>query len=84
MANSADGISIPSSYTAYLAPLSSSKLWNDVCNPSRERKHAETPYVVMFQAVNILSEDALCGSRVQEAWEFVHPRHEVLLDGQGQ
>ncbi|KAF8322644.1 PRMT5-domain-containing protein [Clavulina sp. PMI_390] len=72
-----DGISIPSSYSAFLAPLSSSKLWNEACN-SKDRKSAETPYVVMFQAVNILSGSdggisGSCGSRIQECWEFVHP-----------
>jgi len=85
----ADGISIPSSYTAHLAPLSSAKLWNNVCNQAQERKLAETPYVVMFQAVNILSSNGggisgECGERVQEAWEFVHPRSNVVLDAQGE
>ncbi|EFI27922.1 shk1 kinase-binding protein 1 [Coprinopsis cinerea okayama7 len=49
-----DGISIPSSYTAHLAPLSSSKLYNEARSGNSE-KSLETPYVVMFQAVNILS-----------------------------
>jgi protein arginine N-methyltransferase 5 len=60
----ADGISIPSSYTAYLSPLSSSKLYNEVTSRSStpaasastgSTSAAETPYVVMFQAVNTLS-----------------------------
>ncbi|KAF8899935.1 shk1 kinase-binding protein 1 [Gymnopilus junonius] len=49
-----NGISIPSSYTAHLAPLSSSKLYNEARSTKTE-KGLETPYVVMFQAVNILS-----------------------------
>ncbi|KAF8071731.1 shk1 kinase-binding protein 1 [Lyophyllum atratum] len=49
-----EGISIPSSYTAHLAPLSSSKLFNEA-RASKDPKSLETPYVVMFQAVNILS-----------------------------
>lgn len=38
----------------------------------------------MFQAVNILSGPAAhCGPRVQKAWEFEHPRKDVVLDAQG-
>jgi protein arginine N-methyltransferase 5 len=87
-APAADGISIPSSYTAHLSPLSSSKLFNEVTGPTREAKQAETPYVVMFQAVNILSGDApaengRCGPKVQECWAFEHPRRDLVLDGRG-
>ncbi|TEB34666.1 shk1 kinase-binding protein 1 [Coprinellus micaceus] len=49
-----NGISIPSSYTAHLAPLSSSKLYNEA-RSSKNDKSLETPYVVMFQNVNVLS-----------------------------
>lgn len=83
----ADGISIPASYTAYLAPLSSSKLYNET-RESKQEKAIETPYVVMFQAVNILSGDGggirgVCGPRVQECWEFEHPRRDAVLNEQG-
>ncbi len=83
----ADGISIPASYTAYLAPLSSSKLYNET-RESKQAKAVETPYVVMFQAVNILSGDGggirgVCGPRVQECWEFEHPRRDAVLNEQG-
>lgn len=42
----------------------------------------------MFQAVNLLSGDGgglslECGARIQECWEFVHPRPDVLLDSHG-
>lgn len=82
-----DGISIPSSYTAYLAPLSSSKLYN-AARESRELKGVETPYVVMFQNVNLLSGDGggvggRCGPKIQECWEFVHPRRDVAVDDRG-
>ncbi|KAF9476682.1 shk1 kinase-binding protein 1 [Pholiota conissans] len=81
------GISIPSSYTAHLAPLSSSKLYNEARSPKNE-KSLETPYVVMFQAVNILSgtkaaNDGRCGPQVQECWEFEHPRRDAVLDSRG-
>lgn len=80
----AGGISIPSSYTAHLAPLSSSKLYNEA-RAGKDVKSLETPYVVMFQAVNILSGEGggprgKCGSQVQECWEFEHPRRDAVLD----
>ncbi|KAJ4476233.1 PRMT5 arginine-N-methyltransferase-domain-containing protein, partial [Lentinula aciculospora] len=81
------GISIPSSYTAHLAPLSSSKLYNEA-RAIKEEKSLETPYVVMFQAVNLLSgqgpgPSGLCGPQVQECWEFEHPRKNSVLNAQG-
>ena len=85
--SAATGISIPSSYTAHLAPLSSSKLYNEA-RSSKNDKSLETPYVVMFQAVNILSGtkatvDGRCGPQVQECWEFEHPRRDALLNPSG-
>ncbi|KIJ67063.1 hypothetical protein HYDPIDRAFT_85533 [Hydnomerulius pinastri MD-312] len=82
-----DGISIPASYTAHLAPLSSSKLYN-AARESKDLKGVETPYVVMFQNVNILSGDGggtgrRCGPKVQECWEFEHPRKDVTVDEKG-
>jgi|ERR1700722_13282205 len=82
----ADGISIPSSYSTHLAPLSSSKLYNEA-RVNKDDKSIETPYVVMFQAVNILSADGTglghCGPQIQECWEFMHPRKDPALDSRG-
>ncbi|KAG6837372.1 hypothetical protein H0H93_010530 [Arthromyces matolae] len=77
----------PSSYTAHLAPLSSSKLFNEA-RATKDAKSLETPYVVMFQAVNILSGNGgglsgKCGPKIQECWEFVHPRIDPVLDDRG-
>jgi len=82
-----DGISIPASYTAHLAPLSSSRLFNET-RAMKEAKASETPYVVMFQAINIMSGNGgglsgNCGPKVQECWEFEHPRRDAVLDEQG-
>ncbi|KAI0806015.1 PRMT5-domain-containing protein [Irpex lacteus] len=82
-----DGISIPSSYTAFVAPISSSKLYNEA-HASKDEKGPETPYVVMLQAINIMSGDGggisgKCGAQVQECWEFEHPRRDAVLDPQG-
>jgi protein arginine N-methyltransferase 5 len=86
---SADGISIPASYTAHLAPISSSKLHGDVTSASRPAGAAETPYVVMMQAVNILSGEGggvagRCGEKVQQCWVFEHPRRDLLVDEAGE
>lgn len=83
----ADGISIPSSYTAYLSPISSSKLHNEILL-NTPKTGAETPYVVMFQAVNTLSGDGgglrgTCGTKVQECWSFTHPRRDAVLNDRG-
>ena len=48
----------------------------------------ETPYVVMFQAVNILSGEGggfsgKCGPKIQECWTFEHPRKDPVLDFRG-
>ncbi|KAH9912809.1 PRMT5-domain-containing protein [Fomitopsis serialis] len=82
-----EGISIPASYTAHIAPLSSSKLFNET-RATKDVKAAETPYVVMFQAINILSGNGgglsgNCGPKVQECWEFEHPRKDAVLNEQG-
>ena len=83
----ADGISIPSSYSAHLAPLSSSKLYNNA-RVSTDLKGVETPYVVMFQNINILSGDGggvsgRCGNKIQLCWEFEHPRKDATVDERG-
>ncbi|XP_026884535.1 protein arginine N-methyltransferase 5 [Electrophorus electricus] len=65
-----DGVSIPSSYTSFLAPLSSSKLYNEV-RSCRERDkdpecHFETPYVVRLHNFHQLADPKPC-------FTFVHP-----------
>lgn len=48
-----DGISIPSSYTSYIAPVQSSRLYNEVRGCREKDKHHlahfEMPYVVHLQ-----------------------------------
>ena len=78
----ANGLSIPMSYTAHLAPLSSAKLYQEA-RIKNDSVCMETPYVVMFEAVNILSGDGgggRCGPRIQPCWTFVHPRKDPELD----
>ncbi|WWC66577.1 uncharacterized protein I206_100480 [Kwoniella pini CBS 10737] len=82
------GISIPTSYTAHVAPISSSKLFYDVHQPSRPAGATETPYVVMMSQVNLISGDGggvsgRCGEKVQQCWQFEHPRRDLILDASG-
>jgi protein arginine N-methyltransferase 5 len=79
------GISIPCSYTSFLAPVSSNKLHSEIANSS-DPKYPEQPYVVMFQAAQILSE---AGGRENypkyaECWGFDHPRHDIVCDSLGE
>ncbi|WVF70794.1 hypothetical protein IAT40_005588 [Kwoniella sp. CBS 6097] len=82
------GISIPISYTAHVAPISSSKLFYDVHQPTRAAGAAETPYVVMMSQVNLISGEGggisgRCGEKVQQCWQFEHPRRDLILDATG-
>jgi protein arginine N-methyltransferase 5 len=82
-----DGLSIPTSYTAWLAPIASSKLYNAVME-HREDSAREVPYVVMMQQVNLLSANGggasgRCGLGIQQCWQFEHPRRDLVLDGSG-
>lgn len=83
---SAGAVSIPTSYTAHLAPIASSKLHHDVT--SRSANAADIPYVVMMQQANILSGETpgmsgRCGERIQHCWQWEHPRWDLMLDEAG-
>ena len=67
-----DGISIPSAYTSSLAPISSSKLYNEVKN-YHDLKHFETPFVVKLHNITQLS-------ATQDCFTFVHPNKENPID----
>ncbi len=61
------GVSVPFSYTSYLAPVTSSKLWTGVrAMGGADDKYRETPFVVAMRAVGVLD-------RPQRAFTFVHP-----------
>jgi protein arginine N-methyltransferase 5 len=70
-----DGISIPHSYTSYLAPITSSKLHEEVKN-LKKLQHLETPYVVRLYAHTVLAEN-------QEVFYFSHPNSEAEEEGKG-
>lgn len=66
------GISIPCEYTSYLAPISSSKLWNEV-HSYKDVKHMETAYVVKLHNFCQLSE-------AQPCFTFAHPNRAEKID----
>jgi len=69
-----DGISIPCSYTSYICPISSQKLFNEV-KSFNDLKHFETPFVVKFQNGWLMSE-------IKPLFTFNHPNFET--DGKGE
>lgn len=70
-----DGISIPQSYTSYLAPITTAKLWNGACEafPGDRLKGLETPYVVRLHSFSELS-------LPQPLFTFVHPNTDHPID----
>lgn len=62
-----DGISIPSSYTSFIQPITASKLYNDV-KSHKDLTHFETAYVVKLHRVARLAPS-------QPVFTFMHPEH---------
>ncbi|KAI8668945.1 Protein arginine N-methyltransferase [Fusarium keratoplasticum] len=74
------GISIPSSYTAHLSPISTPKIHADILSRSPGDPNAfETPWVVRLFALDFVAEKVPNKPRFQEAWEFAHPIPESTL-----
>lgn len=67
-----DGISIPQSYTSYLQPITSHKLWNDV-KAYDDVEHFETPYVVKLFRFTPLAPP-------QAVFTFDHPNRAEVID----
>lgn len=66
------GVSIPVSYTSYVAPCTTHKLHNDV-KAYKDLEHLETPYVVRLHRHYLLSP-------TQPLFTFVHPNHDAPID----
>ncbi|GKV37749.1 hypothetical protein SLEP1_g45739 [Rubroshorea leprosula] len=62
-----DGISIPSSYTSFIQPITASKLYNDV-KSHKDLVHFETAYVVKLHNIAKLSPS-------QPVFTFTHPNY---------
>ncbi|KAM5194466.1 protein arginine N-methyltransferase 5 [Mantella aurantiaca] len=71
------GVSIPGEYTSYLAPISSSKLYNEVraCREKDRDPEAqfEMPYVVRLHNFHQLAEPLQC-------FTFKHPNTDAVID----
>jgi protein arginine N-methyltransferase 5 len=67
--NPETGISIPSDYTSYITPISSTKLYNSVSS-YKDIIHFETSYVVKFNKVCEISEP-------KPIWSFHHPNWNI-------
>ncbi|KAL5962050.1 Protein arginine N-methyltransferase 5 [Taenia solium] len=72
-----DGISIPASYTSYVAPLQSLRIYIDTSRcmdnlkfQERIQRHSETPYVIRLSNCQILAAP-------EEAFTFKHPRKDI-------
>lgn len=65
-----DGVSIPSSYSSYICPIQSSKLYNEVRQFRDKDKsaiaHFETPYIVHLQNKYVIASP-------QKLFSFEHP-----------
>lgn len=75
---SSDGISIPSGYCSFVAPLASTKIYSRVL----ELGKFETPYVVMIHSAEIISAQGGPDGemdKVQETWSFAHPRTDLVF-----
>lgn len=68
-----DGISIPSSYTSYIAPLASTKLHNEVKAYGDSNKDMETAYVVKIHRGKALA-------KAQPCFKFAHPNKVPVID----
>ncbi|XVF19007.1 hypothetical protein REPUB_Repub11eG0073800 [Reevesia pubescens] len=62
-----DGISIPSSYTSFIQPITASKLYNDV-KSHKDLVHFETAYVVKLHSIAKLAPS-------KPVFTFNHPDH---------
>lgn len=61
-----DGVSIPRSYTSFLAPISTTKLHHSI-RAYKDREHFETPYVVKAHKFHALAPN-------QPVFTFTHPK----------
>ncbi|XP_043285900.1 protein arginine N-methyltransferase 5 isoform X2 [Venturia canescens] len=72
-----DGVSIPSSYSSYICPIQSSKLYNEVRQFRDKDKsaiaHFETPYIVHLQNKYVIANP-------QKLFSFDHPNKDEIID----
>lgn len=69
----ADGVCIPQSYTSFIAPLSSTKLHNEVKSYGESVREMETSYVVKIHRGKMVS-------ATQPVFTFSHPNRADVID----
>ncbi|XP_022851252.1 protein arginine N-methyltransferase 1.5-like isoform X1 [Olea europaea var. sylvestris] len=69
-----DGISIPSSYTSFIQPVTASKLYNDI-KSHKDLVHFETAYVAKLHRIARLAP-------TQCVFTFIHPEHSTKNSNQ--
>lgn len=79
-----DGINIPQAYTSYIAPMQSSKLYNEVRQLRDKDKHPlahfETPYVVHLQnKYDIANPQPLFTFKHPNTGLYIHPIIYILI-----
>ena len=65
---------IPQSYSAHLTPIFTPRIYGEISSRKSDPDAAETPYVVMFQAI-----DFLAPGDIKNIWEFHHPVDAAVL-----
>ncbi|EPY54252.1 type II protein arginine N-methyltransferase Skb1 [Schizosaccharomyces cryophilus OY26] len=79
--NPVTGISIPSSYTSYITPIMSPKLWSEARNLNDFFAFSRQ-YVVLMNSVDFLAPDD--EFRFQPLWSFHHPNDETRVYSKNQ
>ncbi|KAI1817622.1 protein arginine N-methyltransferase [Poronia punctata] len=76
------GISIPSSYTAHLSPISTPRLFADIKSRGEQgdSNAFNTPWVVRLFALDFVAQHVPGHRRFQQAWEFEHPLPQETMD----
>ncbi|KAI3329524.1 methyltransferase-like protein [Ustulina deusta] len=77
------GISIPSSYTAHVSPISTPRLFADIKSRREQGGDAnafDTPWVVRLFALDFVAARVPDHGRFQLAWEFEHPLPQATMD----
>src|SRR5271170_7100262 len=76
------GISIPTSYTAHISPIASSRHHTELLRRAKsdELSAFETPYVVWLQAYDHIA-TVEPADQIQELWAFSHPNIDLSTQG---
>ncbi|KAG5438547.1 hypothetical protein PCANB_002651 [Pneumocystis canis] len=77
--NTNGGIFIPSSYTAYITPLMTPKLYGNILR-LKDPAAFESFYVIWLHSMNYLAQDD--ENRFQVLWKFIHPSSNCFSNGE--